>query len=108
MVEQLCEYFGLGSVESFRSVAFQAHFGGVGRITRATPKYRRVIKDHVLRVRGLVALEQADGRGVADPPTNEAAAHGRDRPLHLLGGSIRRPCPSIFSDLRFLQVSNIL
>ena len=96
------------TVESFRPVGFQARFGGVvGRITRATPKYRRVIKDHDLRVRGLVALEQANGRGVADPPTNEAAAHGRDRPLHLLGDSMRRPCPSIFSDLRFFQVSNI-
>ena len=38
----------------------------------------------------------------------EAAAHSRDRPPHLLGGLIRCYGPGIFSDYRFLQVSNIL
>jgi hypothetical protein len=74
MVEQPCEYFsasGRGRELPPRCLP-QAHFGGVaGKITRATPKYPRDIKEHVLRVRGLVALEQADGRGAADPPTNE-------------------------------------
>jgi hypothetical protein len=99
LVEQLCAYFGLGTIESFRPVAFQAHFGGVGRITRATLKYRRDITNHVFRVRGLVALEQADSRGVADPPTNEAAAHSRNRPLHVLGGFDTLSLPEHF--LRF-------
>src|SRR5215212_7720189 len=32
------------------------------------------------------AIDAMQRRGVADPPTKQAAAHGRDRPLHLLGG----------------------
>ena len=67
IVEQLCAYSGLETVESFHPVAFQAHFGGVGRITRATLKYRRHITNHVFRVRRLVALEQADSRGRGGP-----------------------------------------
>jgi hypothetical protein len=36
--------------------SFQEHFGGVGRITRETPRYRRDVTNHVYRVRGQAAL----------------------------------------------------
>jgi len=51
IVEQRCDYFGRATVESFRPVAFQAHFAGVGRITRATPRYRRDVTNHVYSAR---------------------------------------------------------
>jgi|SRR5215203_4205771 len=43
-------------------------------------------KVYELERRVAFAVDAMQRRGVADPPTNEAAAHGRDRPLHLLGG----------------------
>jgi ribonuclease D len=43
-------------------------------------------KVYELELRVSHAVDAMQRRGVADPPTNEAAAHGRDRPLHLLGG----------------------
>jgi hypothetical protein len=66
IVEQLCDYFGLGTVESFRPVAFQAHFAGVGRITRATPKYRRDVTNHVYSARLAAKGLPAAGRRHAD------------------------------------------
>ncbi len=37
--------------------AFKGHFGGAGSVRLETPKYRRDVRNHVYRVRGLAALD---------------------------------------------------
>jgi hypothetical protein len=60
------------------------------------------------RARSLRVFRRGLSMAPASTTVYEAAAHSRNRPLHLLGGLIRRYRPGIFFDFSFLQVSNVL